>query len=503
MTPSAPANNGSRLAAGRGAGAGAKLTIRIRGPSGMWRLKDVEPNTTIGAIMKRVEKEYGVPCAKQSIFLDPGNKQAPKSASQTLLDVGKARNGDMLYLKFDTSEVAVVAAAKAAAGPALASSGSLSRTIGADGTIIASQTSSAASNAALRPGLMSLRSKKLHWTMEELQDLEAQYTFKIKGGQKAVCSGVSLDSDMCRDFQAYVRQFDFQRYHCGWLYGRYVKKLADSKAKRKGPTVDSFGRKLKVQADEDIAEQKKLLEVQVECIYEPPQTCTATTIELSYDDPNEELVERTAKSLGLHRVGFIYAHPGPRAEGFHMAANEVILCAENQLLAGDEKKESPFVTVKVTKNEQGESDFQAFQMTKQCLELVAEGALLHDPAEPRACLVNDTFSVLVETKEVSRVDNDFFLCNVPIMQHQSFLKTRFRHPHRMHGHQWNTRALQSFMREQKRLPLLDRISDFNALLLLAKLLDKESMKAVCTSVHNREIPLEDGYKLMVDSLSTT
>merc|ERR1711871_60234 len=202
---------------------------------------------------------------------------------------------------------------------------------------------------------MSLRSKKLHWTMDELQDLESQYTYKIKGGQKPVCSGVSLDTSLCRDFQAYVRQFDFKRCHCGWLYGRYVSKLAASKAKKKGPSVDSFGRKLKVQAAEDEAEQKKLLEVQVECIYEPPQTCTGTSIDIVHNDPNEDHVGRVAKFLGLEKVGFIYAHPGPREEGVHLASNEVILCAENQLLAGDEKMESPFVTVKVTVDEKGAS----------------------------------------------------------------------------------------------------------------------------------------------------
>jgi hypothetical protein len=72
------------------------------------------------------------------------------------------------------------------------------------------------------------------------------------------------------------------------------------------------------------------------------------------------------------------------------------MAAENQLLAGDEKMQSPFVTVKVTLNEENNSDFQACQMSRQCLELVAEGALLNDPQEPRACLVHDTFSCLVQ-----------------------------------------------------------------------------------------------------------
>ena len=92
----------------------------------------------------------------------------------------------------------------------------------------------------------------------------------------------------------------------------------------------------------------------------------------------------------------MFSHPGPREEGHHFSANEIIMAAENQLLAGDEKMQSPFVTVKVTLNAENNSDFQACQMSRQCLELVAEGALLNDPQEPRACLVHDTFSCLVQ-----------------------------------------------------------------------------------------------------------
>ena len=77
---------------------------------------------------------------------------------------------------------------------------------------------------------MSLRSRKLHWTMDELMQIEAGYTFKIKRQPKAICQGVSLDRDMCNSFQQYVRQIGFSKTRrCAWLYGRYVRKLDQSK----------------------------------------------------------------------------------------------------------------------------------------------------------------------------------------------------------------------------------------------------------------------------------
>jgi hypothetical protein len=101
-----------------------------------------------------------------------------------------------------------------------------------------------ADRSAVRPGLMSLRSRKLHWTMDEFMQIEAGYTYKIQAQDKGICQGVSLDRDMCNDFQQYVRRIGFAKTRrCAWLYGRYVEKLEKSKVdEQAGPAVDSFGR---------------------------------------------------------------------------------------------------------------------------------------------------------------------------------------------------------------------------------------------------------------------
>ena len=108
---------------------------------------------------------------------------------------------------------------------------------------------------------------------------------------------------------------------------------------------------------------------------------------------------------------------------------------------------------------------------------------------------------LATAKEVSRVENDFFLAWVPIMDHQAPYLTEksFTTPHRFGGHAWNIGALGPYMKNNKHLPMLKRISDFNVLLLSAKVLDPQSVKAICNCVVKQE-ELEDGYAMILGSL---
>jgi nuclear protein localization protein 4 homolog len=462
---------------------------------GMWRVGGLNPNkSTIGDLQARIEQDYGVATKDQSLYLDPGNTRELRARDS--FSILKIQHGHMLYLKFQTAAAATTVAT--AAAPATR------KAIAEDGSIIV-KTETVSEAKAVRAGLGSLRSRKLHWTMDELMQLEANYTFKITRQPKAVCNGVSLDMASCNDFQRFCRQLKFKQYRGAWLYGRYVRMLPDSKlkAEEEKPGYDSRGRKLKVKAKTTLDGDSEETQVRVECLYEPPQLGTAENLQL-LEDPNEEYVESIAKALGLERVGFAFAHPGERSEGYRFQSNEVLLCAENQLLAGDTEMKSPFVTVKVMIGEDGNVAFDAFQMSKQCLEMTAEGALEYDPKEVRGCRISDTYSAMVEAKEVGYVDNDFFLCNVPVMQHQSFLSVGLEQANRPIGHNWQAQPaslLQNHLQAKRRIETVARFSDFQVLLLLGKVLDKSSTVAVCMSIADKSIPLEDGHKMILDSLS--
>ncbi len=129
-------------------------------------------------------------------------------------------------------------------------------------------------------------------------------------------------------------------------------------------------------------------------------------------------MEELARFMHLSKVGWIFAHP-PREEGFIFSSAEVLTAAELQLEAAQGlEKSTPFVTVKVTVDKEGKTHFEAFQVSKQAMEMAAEGAL-YIGENPGHCYINDQFTVIVEGGRTKEVDNSFFLVTAPIEQHDS------------------------------------------------------------------------------------
>ena len=90
------------------------------------------------------------------------------------------------------------------------------------------------------------------------------------------------------------------------------------------------------------------------------------------------------------------------------------------------------------------------------------------------------------------------------MQHQSFLSVGLEQANRPIGHNWQSQPaslLQNHLQAKRRIETVARFSDFQVLLLLGKVLDKSSTAAVCMSIADENIPLEDGHKMILDSLS--
>ena len=167
-----------------------------------------------------------------------------------------------------------------------------------------------------------------------------------------------------------------------------------------------------------------MIQVSVECIYEPPQLTSAEGFEL-LEDSREDIVEKLADLLGLKKVGWIFAHP-PREEGYQFSSAEVglqftstergackqltcagvskqvLMAADLQLVAGQGAAETAFVTVKASVNASGNAHFEAFQVSVQCMEMVAEGAL-HIADNPGSSRVDDSFTAIVEAKPTKEV----------------------------------------------------------------------------------------------------
>ena len=246
---------------------------------------------------------------------------------------------------------------------------------------------------------------------------------------------------------------------------------------------------------EDEKKTKKNAKVIVEAIYEPPQEADPDAAEgfVILDDPDEENVEHLANMLGLTRVGWIVGHP-PREEGFQLSAAEVIMAAELQLECAGGIEPTPFVTVRVTVGDEGNVVVEAFQVSLQCMEMVAEEALDVGP-NPGFCYVNDTFTAIQEGKPSATVENNFFLTLVPINSYQTdtfvsmFPRANRAYDDRAQTHDEMKRQLSKS--GQSGWTFVDLLSDFALLLYLCKFLDvKTDLPKICQSVRDRDVPLE-------------
>ena len=199
--------------------------------------------------------------------------------------------------------------------------------------------------------------------------LDAQYEFKIQRQESAICQQVSLDIPSVSNFQLYVQQFAFAQKRIGYLYGKFVPAVseADNESKNNGTGNGTTATTTKMKCV-------------VEAIYEPAQDVDVNTVDgfILHDDNEEEesTVAQIASLLGLQRVGWIFGHE--YRTDYTLSSAEIIMAAEFQLEAADGINETPFVTVTVapssaTNNSQ--VSVEAFQVSQQCMAMVAEEAL--------------------------------------------------------------------------------------------------------------------------------
>jgi nuclear protein localization family protein 4 len=230
------------------------------------------------------------------------------------------------------------------------------------------------SERGFRKGMLALRDMKMSWTLNDFIALDAQFTFQIKRQPEAVCQQVSLDVPSIQNFQGYLQKFQFQRKRVGYCYGKFVPAAAeDTDGDKKMADASSS-------SDTDTEKPKVPMKAMVEAIYEPPQEIDSDAPEgfALLDDPHEETVQHIAELLGLVKVvGWILGHEARPEKGFVFTAAAILMAAEMQLKAASGVEETPFVTIQVAPSpEDGHVTVEAFQMSQQCMAMVAEEALL-------------------------------------------------------------------------------------------------------------------------------
>ncbi len=513
---------------------------------------DVPPTAHVHDILSKIAETRPHVVYESPLSYDP-KCEWPLDTSKTLSEqVGQQQqgggmglqNGSMIYCRVDASTCAentVSGSGNAmmtdgnngssamenndttAAAPA--GGGITKRIIDKDGSIklvhtsdVSSSGPSASAERGFRKGLLPLRDMKMAWTLQEFTAMDDKYNFKIKRQESSFVGrgGLHLESSAVADFQNYLRKFQFQQQRFGHLYGRFVDEVDSDEEKdetKKKKNKDDEEEKVKTGWGARLpkSETKKTRQnakVIVEAIYEPPQESDPDAAEgfVILDDPNEENVQQLAHMLGLQKVGWIIGHP-PREKGFQLSAAEVIMAAELQLECAGGIEPTPFVTVRVTVADDGNVVVEAFQVSLQCMEMVAEEALDIGP-NPGFCYVNETFTAIQEGKASATVENNFFLTLVPINAYQTdtFVSmfpraNRAYYGDRAQTHEEMKRQLSKSGKSG--WTFVDLLADFALLLYLCQFLDvKTDMAKICESVKDREnVPLDDGYKLIISSMA--
>jgi len=500
------------------------MIIRVRSNGGTWRVDNLNDSSNSTDILNQIaltrpNVEYEKPLSFDAACNSPLDTNASLS-SQNLA------HGSLIYCCVDASTCATSVSENELSSSAASLSASSTtnskhtkRVIAADGSIRLEHDSIKSSlKDGFRQGMLPLRDMKRSWTLQEFVDMDNQFVFKIQRQEERWVGegGVSLDQESANGFQSYLRTFAFQRQRFGLLYGRFVEEEEEDgkKPSAEKPSTGTTLSGVVVVDDDDMHDssskkgtvKQKNQKVLVEAIYEPPQEADPSTPEgfVVLDDPMEDKVEDLAKMLGLQKVGWIFGHP-PREKGFQMSAAEIIMAAEFQLEAADGVNETPFVTVKVTMGDDGNVSFEAFQVSSQCMAMVADGAL-EVATNPKFCQINETFTAIQEGKESKTVENNFFLTVVPIVQHASeVFVSEFPRCNRDHDSrtQSNDEMKKQLSKSGKAgWTFIDLLADFNLLIYLCKFLDmKTDIDKICRSIVNRDLPLDEGYKLIIASMA--
>ena len=430
----------------------------------------------------------------------------------------------MLYCKVDASTCAENtassndggatvngSAASLGGGEPATSSANTKRIIDKDGSIklihTNDETNPNKADLGFRKGLMPLRDIKKSWTLNEFTAMDDKYNFKIKRQEKSFvgAEGLHLESSAVESFQNYLRKFQFRQQRFAYLYGKFVDEEEETKEEEEDRSHirQGWGARMPKSEESNVKKNKKVI---VEAIYEPPQEADSDAAEgfVMLEDNQEQNVEQLASMLGLQKVGWIVGQP-PRETGFQFSAAEVIMAAELQLECAQGVEETPFVTVRVTVGDDGNVIVEAFQVSLQCMEMVAEEALDIGP-NPGFCYVNETFTAIQEGKPSPTVENNFFLTLVPIHGYQSdMFVTQFPFPNRPFDDRQQTHdemKRQLSKSGQAGWTFIDLLSDFALLLYLCKFLDvAQDLPKICYSVKDREVLLDDGYKIIISSMA--
>lgn len=239
-------------------------------------------------------------------------------------------------------------------------------------------------------------------------------------------------------------------------------------------------------------------DVQIKVIYEPKQHGTPTEFVEDVNDAEEKMIHNRAdilaSMLGMKPVGWIFSHNGDRE--VPLLASEVLRAAELQSKHG-----KAFVTVSVSPNEEGRLEFEAYQASKQCVDLYEKGLLSPHPTNPEIIVCKK--EVEVERKMTTQIDCLLLTCNVAISSAEYGYQVGFPVRNRP-----GPEHIQSLLRvkdvllerRKKKQTFVQQVNDFHLLLFLTEFLSLDSdFPTLCEAIVKKNNGMAQAYETLIES----
>ena len=417
---------------------GGDVLLRLRTKDGVKRVSVAGESPDVAALQAALQKQLKLPPERQLLSRRPGGGEPLDLAAdgaRPLSELGVV-HGTVLHL---SDSVAVDARA----------------------SVAGKQAEAAAAGGGGGGGGGARRRKSV--TMQQYMDERAEVEVVMKAPPPARCKFVSIDARASKDFADHVLALEFDEMRFALLYGA---------------SADGGG-------------------VRVDAFYEPPQRCTRKAIVLDDDDDAAAEAARAAAvaaSLGLRVVGVAFAHP-PRGALFK--ADELSRVAAHAAAAVDADADAAdtFVVVKFRPVYDGEDldgdvTAEVYQLTEQCAELAAKGALrgCKKPAGAVRLSPESGLELKSGADIVPHIDAQYFVSRVHDMTQPYTSPLRSgAFPHANRGFTVRKLHLKKYLQSQRdaSVPFADVATDVQLLLYAATVLPPKEHAALCAAVAAR------------------
>ena len=301
-------------------------------------------------------------------------------------------------------------------------------------------------------------------TTMTVEEMVAKQT-RIERQESSSVASVSFDMHAANSFQAYVSSLGFHNKRGGILYG-------------------------------EVKEDKVL----VHAIYEPEQQGSAEELQMERSTPQEERADAIATAWGWKKVGMVFSISAKSDRDYMFSATEVMSMSAIQEELG-ELAVTGVVSQEQPDGSPPEVHFEAFQVSKQCVELHGKGWFsVGDSANEFKCRnpddKKDRTPVIVGRTDVDHVDVDYFLVAVAIDSHSSGFTSTFPVENRLTG-----QSSADLKAQISGKPLAQGLKDFHAVLYVTDQAGMSSGEAGSFAASVLLGEIQSGHDMIVRSMA--